>query len=286
MIDEEAKERRHVHKDEDMSEDGSESLLSKPWSITRDEVLQVYNVNPEAGLDSKEVKKRRKKSGYNRLKKVEKKNVGTILIGQFKNVLTILLTIAAIVSFLFGEWIEGIAISVVIVINAVIGFFTELRAVRSMEALYELTKVVSKVRRDNEMKEIPAEELVPGDIIVLKAGDIVTADSRLIKSSKLQVDESTLTGESIPVSKKVASIDNDVILAERENMLYKCTFITRGSAEGIVVAIGMDTELGKISSFMEEVEDEEETPLERRLRKLGQKLIYEVVCICFCRCFS
>jgi Ca2+-transporting ATPase len=201
-----------------------------------------------------------------------------ILADQFKSLMTILLAVAGAVSFGFGDWVEGLAIAAVIVINAGIGFLTELRAARSMEALYRLGRVSARVRREGKIQEVPAEELVPGDIVVVEGGDVMTADLRLIQASKLQVDESALTGESVPVSKDVEPLEGEIPLAERSNMLFKGTAVTRGSGEGVVVTTGMNTELGQISSLVEEAPDER-TPLEKRLDQLGHTLIWVTLAI-------
>jgi Ca2+-transporting ATPase len=243
------------------------------WAQPAEEVLQESGVDKKRGLSSDEVNKRQKEHGLNILKKAARKNAWIILINQFKNLIVLLLLAAAIVSFFFGDFLEGFAIGVVIVINTAIGFFTELRATRSMEALHRLGSVGSKVRRDGTVLEIPAQELVPGDIVILESGDVISADLRLIEASRLQADESTLTGESVPVGKAAKQIEKDVPLAERKNMVFKGTSITRGSGEGLVVGTGMHTELGRISSLVEEAE-EEITPLEERLDQLARKLIW------------
>jgi len=230
-------------------------------------------VSAEAGLDPSEVRRRRKRYGPNRLREAKAKSGWVILADQLKGLMTLLLTVAAVLSFVLGDWVEGLAIVAVILINAGIGFFTELRAVRSMEALYRLGRVGAKVRREGKLQEIPAEELVPGDIVILEGGDVVSVDLRLIQASKLQADESALTGESMPVSKTTETLEGETTLAERRNMLFKGTAVTRGSAEGVVVATGMNTELGRISALVEEAE-EERTPLEKRLDQLGRKLIW------------
>ncbi|MFW6040719.1 MAG: cation-translocating P-type ATPase [Thermoplasmatota archaeon] len=248
--------------------------IKRPWAKEEDEVIGHYDVDPEKGLSDLEVTKRRHRFGPNKLREAKKTSLWKILFDQFKSLLVVLLAVATLVSFLFGEWLEGTAIGVVIVINTCIGFYTEYRAIRSMEALHELTKVDSKVIREGDLKKIPADQLVPGDLVVMESGDIISADIRLIESSQLKVDESTLTGESLPVSKDLGILDKEIPLADRENMVFKGTFITRGSGKGVVVSTGMDTELGKISSFIEEAEEEEETPLEKRLDKLGQKLVW------------
>jgi Ca2+-transporting ATPase len=247
-------------------------IFERPWKKTSEKVLQGLNVDPNKGLNSEEIEQRRDKFGSNRMEQKEKKSALEIFINQIKSIIVVLLVIASIISFIFGEILEGIAISAVIIINTIIGFITELRASRSMEALYELTKIETKVKRENELKEIIADKIVVGDIIHLEAGDLVPADLRIIDSSKLQANESSLTGESIPVDKSKKKILNEETpLAERANMLYKGTAITRGSAEAVVIATGEDTELGKISALVQEA-GEGETPLTKRLQKLGRNL--------------
>lgn len=253
-------------------------LIDQPWSVAWKEALQELQVSQEKGLDNAEVKKRRKGYGPNRLREAKKKSAWRILAEQFKNPIVALLAVAAIVSFVFGETVDALAIAAVIAINGAIGFVTELRAVRSMEALYRLSRVITKVRRNQHVQELPAEEMVPGDIIILEAGDVVTADCRLIEASKFQADESALTGESVPVGKQVDPIEGDTSLAERTNMLFKGTAVTRGSGEGVVVVTGMATEPGRISALVEEAE-EERTPLEKRLDQLGYRLIWVTLAI-------
>lgn len=254
-------------------------LPDSPWKYSKEKVIDKLNADPSVGVSESEIDSRRDLFGSNEMKKKEKKSAFEILIKQLKSIIIVLLLVATVISFIFGEIIEGVAISAVIVINTIIGFVTELKAARSMEALYELTKVETKVRRDGEVFKIVADDLVVGDIIILDAGDLVPADLRIIESSKLQVNESSLTGESIPVEKRKEKIeDDDVALAERDNMLYKGTAITRGSAEGIVIAVGKDTELGKISTLVQEA-GEGETPLTQRLQKLGRNLFWVTIII-------
>ncbi|MFO7460869.1 MAG: cation-transporting P-type ATPase [Desulfatiglandales bacterium] len=184
-----------------------------PWAVPFEEVLSDFDVDPETGLDPGEVKKRREHYGPNRLRKAAKKSAWTILIDQFKSPIVLLLVLAAILSFSFGEWMQGLAIVVVIMVNGAIGFFTELNAVRSMEALQQMTRVKAKVRRKGQVEKIPAEDLVPGDVVVVEAGDILSADIRLLEANKMQADESALTGESVPVSKHTDHTEEDVPLA-------------------------------------------------------------------------
>ncbi|MGD8403948.1 MAG: cation-transporting P-type ATPase [Anaerolineales bacterium] len=251
----------------------NETDIHIPWAHSHEKILDVLDVSETDGLSEPEVKNRREKYGQNRLRSAKTKSAWAILAEQFKSLLVVLLAVAAVLSLIFGELIEGVAIMAVILINAVIGFVTELRAVRSMEALQNLGSVEAKVRRKGQVNRIPAEDIVPGDIIVLEGGDVVTADLRLTEASKLQADESALTGESLPVSKQVEALEEEAPLAERANMLFKGTAVTRGSGQGVVVATGTDTELGHISSLVEEAE-EQLTPLEKRLNELGRRLVW------------
>jgi Ca2+-transporting ATPase len=261
-----------------MKESPTLKQMENPWTRPGAEVLETYQVSAERGLDDAEIRARRRRFGANRLRSVKTKSAWQILVEQFRSLIVWLLVIAAVLSFAFGELVEGLAIAAVILINAAIGFVTELRAVRSMEALQRLGSVSAKVRRDGRVHEVAAEKLVPGDIVLLEGGDVITADLRLIEASKLQSNESALTGESVPVGKQVDPLKENVSLAERASMAFKGTAVTRGSGEGVVVATGMDTELGRISALVEEAE-EEVTPLEKRLERLGRHLIWVTLAI-------
>ncbi len=244
-----------------------------PWAAEPDGVLKDLGVLRDRGLVLSEVRKRLGKHGPNRLASVKRKSLRLVLAGQFKNVIMGLLAAAAAASFIFGEWMEGFSVLGVMVINAAIGFVTEVKAIRSMDALREMGRTTTRVRRGGKVREVPAEELVPGDIVILEGGDIITADLRILTASRLQVDESPLTGESLPVSKDEEVLPEDTPLADRANMLFMGTALTRGSGEGVVVATGMETELGRITSLVEEAEAGA-TPLEERLDRLGRKLIW------------
>jgi Ca2+-transporting ATPase len=244
-----------------------------PWARPAEDVASELDVAPKAGLSAAEARARRTRYGRNVLREAERESAWAVFFRQFKSLIIGLLAVAAVVSLAFGENVEAAAIAAAILVNAFIGFFTELRAVRSMEALRELGRVETKVRRDGQVLEIPAEELVPGDVVVLEAGDIIPADLRLTEASKLQADESALTGESVPVGKNEGAVADEAPLAERTSMLYKGTAVSRGSAEGVVVATGMATELGEISALVEQA-TEEITPLEKRLGQLGHRLVF------------
>ena len=233
----------------------------------------MLSVQPEQGLTVQEVAQRQQKYGFNRLQEIKGRSPWEIFVDQFKSPIIGLLAIAGVLSFAFQEWVEGFAILIAIALNAGIGFITEIKAVRSMEALKKLTQTYATVRRLGQVQQVNAEELVPGDIVLLDGGDLVPADLRLLECSKLQADESALTGESVPVSKMFDTLKPDLPLAEQKNLLFKGTAITRGTGTGVVIATGMDTELGRISKLMAEAEAEV-TPLEKRLETLSQRLIW------------
>ena len=246
--------------------------LTDAYKMSGEEVLDSLGVSTESGLSEEQVRERALRYGKNLLKKAKPKSPWGILANQFKSLIVLLLVFAAALSFVLGDAAETIAIVIVLFLNSAIGFITEIKAVRSMEALHELVRLSARVRRDGHILELPSEDLLPGDILILEAGDMVPADMRLIKASRMEADESSLTGESVPVAKQIETISQDTTLAERFNMVYMGTAITRGSGEGVVSSTGTDTEIGRISLLVESA-DEESTPLEKKLDKLGHKLI-------------
>ncbi|MFP4137409.1 MAG: cation-translocating P-type ATPase [Halomonas sp.] len=237
-----------------------------------EEVLDDLSVDSDQGLNDKEVRHRREKQGLNRLREAESASPWKILADQFRNLVIGILTIAAIASFAMGEIVQMAAIIAAIVINAAIGFLTELKAVRSMEALRSLGAVQTRVLRNGASATVDSEDLVPGDLVLLEAGDVVTADLRLIEVNGLTCDESALTGESVPVSKTTEAVEAEAPLAERASMAFKGTAVTGGSGTGVVVATGMQTELGGIAQLTAEAK-EEVTPLEKRLNDLARNLV-------------
>jgi len=249
------------------------TMSELPWAATIADVLRSQKVEAERGLDEREVKERRRRYGPNRLREARKRSARSILWHQVSSLMTVLLAAAAAVAFAMRDWVEGVAILVVIAINAALGFFTELKAVRSMEALRRLGQVSARVRRGGKVREVPAAELVPGDVVLVEAGDMVTADLRLVAGSKLQANESALTGESTPVEKASGAVGTQAPLAERACMLYKGTAVTRGSGEAVVVGTGLQTELGRITQLVEQTEPMA-TPLERRLDLLSHRLAW------------
>ncbi len=244
-----------------------------PWGRPAKDVLGHFAVDSDQGLTAGQVEKQRHRHGLNRLRKQQKVSAWKILLNQFADLVVVLLGIASLLAFLFGKWIEGVAIAIALLINAVIGFVTELKAARSMEALQKLGQVEANVRRDGQIKSIGAQNLVPGDIVVIEAGDLISADLRLIEANNLQVDEAALTGEATTVSKQAEPVEEDTPLAQRASMLFKGTAVTSGSGQGVVTATGMDTELGTIADLTQAAE-EERTPLEKRLEHLGRRLVW------------
>ncbi|WP_026380757.1 cation-translocating P-type ATPase [Afifella pfennigii] len=239
----------------------------------KEAVLQELAVEAERGLSEAEVMRRRARFGPNRLSLADKRSLWAILRAQLTSLIVYLLAAAALLSFVLGDWAEGAAIAVVLVINTAIGFFTEMRAVRSMEALRRLAKIHASVRRDGVERWLSADDIVPGDIVVLKAGDVVPADLRLVESAALTCDESMLTGESVPVDKATEPVAENAPLAERASMVFKGTAVTRGLGLGVVVGTGMASELGRIAALAEVAEDEA-SPLEKRLDRLGGQVIW------------
>jgi P-type Ca2+ transporter type 2C len=246
-----------------------------PYQESADALLDGLESSLEHGLDASEVRRRREEFGPNRLEKARARSTWRILLDQLASLIVLLLVAAAVAAAVFGRDVEAIAIGAAVLVNTVIGFTMELRATRAMEALQRMGKTRARVRRGGRKERtVAADELVPGDIVLLEAGDMVGADLRLLEANRLQCDEAALTGESVPVTKRTGTLDrDDPPLGERENMAFKGTAVTDGSGLGIVVATGMDTELGNISRLVEEAE-QSATPLEQRLEKLGRRLIW------------
>ena len=253
------------------------SINERPfWSLATDEVLRELSVDPDRGLDAREVQRRQQTWGRNQLEATQRRHFVSILSAQFRSIVVGLLLVAGALAFLFSDFAEGAAILAVVFVNALIGFITELRAVRSMEALRQFARVDCVLLRDGLAAHAAAAELVPGDIVLLDAGDLVPADIRLIDAAKLTADESTLTGESLPVHKQTDAIEQETAMLDRINTVYKGTSITRGSGTGVVVGTGTNTELGKIFERVSEAKAQQ-TPLEKRLNSLGSRLVWVII---------
>ena len=232
------------------------------------------------GLADQEAKTRLEKFGPNELMEKEKISALKIFIEQFKNFLIIILLAATVVSAFIGEWLDAIVIFAIVIACAILGLYQEYKAEKAVEALKRIAALTARVIRGGEEIEVPARDVVPGDIVVLRTGDKVPADCRLIEEMNLRLDEAPLTGESKPVKKWVPPLEkSDVAVADRKNMVYTATVITYGHGKGVVTSTGMNTEFGKIATMIEEVE-EEETPLKKRLDVIGKWLGIFSLIIC------
>jgi Ca2+-transporting ATPase len=248
------------------------SMERKEWyRLSREEVLRALESGPQ-GLDQIEAKRRLEEHGPNVLREEIKTAPLKILLDQFKNFLVLILIGAVVVSAAIGEVFDAGVIFVLVMACAALGFVQEHRSQKAIEALKRMAAPRAKVIRDGKEEDVPAREIVPGDIILLATGDQVPADARILEAANLTADESSLTGESIPVEKTTEPIDQrELALGDRVNMVYSATVVTYGRGKGIVTATGMGTEFGKIAGMIQEVE-EKKTPLEERLDHIGKWL--------------
>ena len=258
---------------------------SKWFNKSIEEAEKILETNIQNGLTENDVKTKREKYGLNMLKAKKKASLLQRFIEQFKDFSIIVLIIAAIVSGFVGisqgeGMTDTIIILIVVLANAIIGIAQESKAEKSLEALQKLTDHASKVIRDGKIKVIPAKELVPGDIVVLDTGDYIPADLRVIEAVNLKAQESSLTGESVPVEKTTKTIEKtDVGIGDRTNMLFSSSLVTYGRGKGIVVQTGMNTEVGKIAGMLDNTE-KQITPLQEKLNKLGKTLGIAALAIC------
>ena len=255
------------------------------FNKTFKEVEKELETDLEKGLSKEKVEERQEKYGFNELQQIAKKSIIQRFLEQFKDFSIIVLIIAAIVSgivgVLQGEGItDTIIILIVVIVNAIIGVAQESKAEKSLEALQKLSDHASKVIRNENMEVVPSKELVPGDIVVLDTGDYIPADLRIIEAVNLKTQESSLTGESVPVEKISEIIEEQEIgIGDRKNMLFSSSLVTYGRGKGIVVETGMTTEVGKIAGMINSTE-KQETPLQQKLDKLGKTLGIAALVIC------
>ena len=260
--------------------------MEKKWfNLSIDETKNVLHTDLENGLTDEKVLKNREEFGFNELKAKKKKSIIVKFLEQFKDFMIIVLIIAAIVSgavgIAEGEGVtDTIIILIVVIVNAIIGVLQENKAEKSLEALQKLSSHAAKVIRNGNLHVIPSRELVPGDIVVLDTGDYIPADLRIIECANLKVQESALTGESIPVEKNVDVItDEKAPIGDISNMLFSSSLITYGRGKGIVVETGMTTEVGKIAEIINDTE-KNITPLQNKLNQLGKILGIVALAIC------
>lgn len=251
------------------------------FSKTSETVLKELNSNISTGLSDEEAKKRLSEYGPNRLSTKKKKTLLQLFISQLADVMIYILFGAAIISAMVGEISDSIIILIVIFINAIIGVVQESKAEKALEALKELSTPKAIVKRGGELKEIPSEEVVVGDIVVIDAGRFIPADLRLIESANLKIDEAAFTGESVPADKDaMITIEKDnVTIGDQHNMAFMSTLATYGRGIGVVVGTSMDTQIGKIAKMIDEAE-EDSTPLQKRLAQLGKTLGFAAIFIC------
>lgn len=255
------------------------------WNYSAQELLQKYNVT-EQGLNNAQVEEIRRQIGENILQEGKKKSTLEVFLGQFCDLLVVILIIAAIISMFSGNAESTIVILLVLIMNAVLGTVQHIKAQRSLESLKQLSAPNAKVIRNGVKQEIPSREIVPGDIVMLEAGDMIVADGRILRNYSLQVNESSLTGESTNVEKTDTVIEGKVALADRVNMVYSGSLVTYGRAQVLVTGTGMKTELGKIAGLMNAAK-ERKTPLQESLDKFSGRLAMLIMIICavvFCLC--
>ena len=264
----------------------------KAHSTEVNELVKFMNTSLENGLSGAEVNTRLEKYGKNELIKEKGKTAWQIFLGQFKDFLIYLLIFAIIISVIIGiyegtrnpgtwssEYTDAIVILAILIVNAILGFRQEYKAEKSLESLKKLAPHFAKVRRDSKVQEIAVEDIVPGDIVLIEEGDKFPADIRLFKEFSLYVDEAILTGESKPVKKQLGIVDEQEILADRTNLGYMNTIITRGNGEGIAIGTGMNTEIGKIAEKLQE-EEVELSPFQKEVNKFGKALGILILIIC------
>lgn len=243
------------------------------------EVMKILNVTTQ-GLTDDDVQKRQQVYGYNVLEEGKKTSTLAVFMGQFKDLLVIILLVAAFVSFLLGEVESTIVIMIVVILNAILGTVQHVKAEQSLDNLKALTSPIAKVMRHNQLVEIPSEEIVVGDLLMLEAGDYINADGRLLESHNLHINESSLTGESIAVAKSTDPIrKQNITIADKKNMVYSGSFVTNGRGIVMVTAIGMQTEIGKIANLLDTAK-EKKTPLQISLDQFGEKLALGITLIC------
>ncbi|CAG7603972.1 Calcium-transporting ATPase [Paenibacillus solanacearum] len=249
-------------------------MSQKQWyQMTAEEILEQTGTNPAGGLTAEEARERLAAHGANELADGEGVSPLALFLNQFKDFMVLVLVGATLVSGLLGEYLDAVTIMAIIIMNGILGFVQEFRAERSLRALKELSAPLAKVLRGGALEQVPAKELVAGDVVLLESGDRIPADLRFLEAFGTYVEESALTGESVPVAKHTEALTSgEVPLGDQRNLGFMGTMITRGTAKGVVIRTGMDTEMGKIADLIQNT-DAMETPLQHRLEQLGKILI-------------
>ena len=243
----------------------------KWYQIEAERAAEALESDLQQGLNDDQVQAKRSQHGSNELEEEPGKPIWAMFFDQFKEFLVILLFIAAIVSGFLGEWLDSAVIMAIVILNAFIGVFQEYKAEQSLAALKRLSSPLAKVIRNGHVKSIPAQELVPGDLIILEAGDFVAADARLTEAVNLKVEEAALTGESVPVEKAIAVLPEELPLGDQKNLVFMGTVVTYGRGKAVVTKTGMRTEIGQIASLLKQAVPES-TPLQQKLEEFGKYL--------------
>ncbi|MFZ7130799.1 MAG: calcium-translocating P-type ATPase, SERCA-type [Eubacteriales bacterium] len=254
-------------------------MKENTYNQSYDEIIEVYHSNKENGLSHHQVEEGHKKYGWNELNEKQGKSLFELFFEQFKDFLIIVLLAAAIISGFVGEIKDSILIVTIVVLNAVFGVVQESKAEQSMQALKKLSSPEAKMIRQGKIIKISAKELVPGDIVLLDAGDYVPADGRIVEAATLKIEESALTGESLPVEKHGDVIQGNVPLGDQKNMVFLSSAVVYGRGSFIVTEIGMNTQIGKIAEMIQATE-KEQTPLQKRLAELGKILSIVALTLC------
>lgn len=249
------------------------------YRASAQEVMEKLDVTPQ-GLTDYEVRLRHKEHGYNELKEGKQKSAVQVFVEQFQDFLVIILIAAAIISIFLGDVESSLVILVVLVLNAILGTVQHIKAEKSLNSLKAMAAPIAKVLRNGELMEIPSREVIVGDLLILEAGDYISADGRVIESHGLQINESSLTGESLAIHKMAHIInETDVALGDKKNMIFSSSFVTKGRGQAIVTSIGMQTEIGKIASLLDSAK-EKKTPLQMSLDHFGKRLAIGIIILC------
>ena len=253
--------------------------MASAWHSKKpEEVLSELRADPN-GLSREEAERRLKEFGYNELKEKKKVTPLQIFLRQFKDIFVIMLLIATAISFLIGETVDALTIAVIVILNSIVGFVQEYRSEKAMEAMKKLTAPKARIMRDGSEAMIAAREIVPGDIVLLEAGDRVPADGRLLEVVDLKADEAVLTGESTDVTKDLSVVKEETSVADRRNSVFMATHMTYGRGKAVITSTGMNTEFGKIAEMVQTMETEE-TPLKQKLERFAKKLGIIIVALC------
>ena len=247
-------------------------MIENAYTLSVEDIAKRIPIDLEKGLDQKTVEKHQSLFGPNEIPQDKPKSQLKIFIDQLLNPIIYILATATLLAFIFSEWLEGVTILVVILISVVIGFAMELQAIRSLEVLRKMGQNMTNVLRSGKMHKIMASEIVPGDILIIQAGDVITADARLIAQENLTIKESALTGESVPILKNTGKLASETTIANQSNMIFKGTTAIMGSGKAIVTSIGANTQLGMIQQMGIEAK-KEITPLEKKLNQFSKWLI-------------